>query len=134
MRKSVVTQPLALQIAPCFIQYIFQINLHVKQFQFLKKKIVNWFKEIHKKQPFEAMAQQSMSQHQPNKQLSDESCSGTDDPMVAIEREKLYYLERILREQEKTNMRLHSICENQKQEVRNHDRMIDLLYRIAFNK
>lgn len=60
------------------------------------------------------------------------SCSG--DMMTEIERQKLYYLERIVKEQEKTNTRLHSIIENQKQEFRNHDRMIDLLYRIAFNK
>lgn len=80
------------------------------------------------------MPQQSMSQHQPNRQHSEESCSGSCDPMVEIERRKLYYLERILKEQEKTNLRLHSICEHQKQEFRNQDRMIDLLYRIAFNK
>lgn len=56
------------------------------------------------------------------------------DRFADIERQKLYYLERIVKEQEKTNTRLHSIIENQKQEFRNHDRMIDLLYRIAFNK
>lgn len=65
-------------------------------------------------------------------QGSEESSCGND--MTEIERQKLYYLERIVKEQEKTNMRLHSIIENQKQEFRNHDRMIDLLYRIAFNK
>lgn len=91
--------------------------------------------QIRKKQPFEAMDQQLMSQqHQPNKHFSEESCSGAGNPMAEIERKKLYYLDRIVKEQEKTNMRLHSLIENQKQEFRNHDRMIDLLYRIAFNK
>lgn len=80
------------------------------------------------------MDQQSISQHQQNKELSDEACSGTGDPMAEIERKKLFYLERILKEQEKTNLRLHSIFENQKHECRNQDRMIELLYRIAFNK
>lgn len=70
------------------------------------------------------------SQHQ---QGSEESSSG-GDMHSEMERRKLYYLERIVKEQEKTNTRLHSIIENQKQEFRNHDRMIDLLYRIAFNK
>lgn len=54
--------------------------------------------------------------------------------MAEIEKQKLYYLEKIAKEQEKTNNRLHSIIENQKQEFRNHDRMIELLYRIAYNK
>lgn len=60
------------------------------------------------------------------------SCS--NDVLAEIERKKLFYLERILKEQEKTNTRLHSILENQKQEFHNHDRMIELLYRIAYNK
>lgn len=63
---------------------------------------------------------------------SEESSFGSD--MAEMERQKLYYLERMVKEQEKTNSRLHSIIENQKQQFRNHDRMIDLLYRIAFNK
>lgn len=79
------------------------------------------------------MESQSIPQLQANKQPSEESCSGGES-LVEIERKKLYYLERIVKEQEKTNIRLHSIVENQKQEFRNHDRMIDLLYRIAFNK
>lgn len=62
----------------------------------------------------------------------DLSCSG--DVMAEIERKKLYYLERILKEQEKTNIRLHTILESQKQNFHNHDRMIELLYRIAYNK
>lgn len=64
---------------------------------------------------------------------SDELSRG-GDVSAEIERRKLYYLERILKEQEKTNTRLHSIIENQKQEFNNHDRMIELLYRIAYNK
>lgn len=72
-------------------------------------------------------SQQSMQQSS-----EESSCGG--DMLAEIERQKLYYLERIVKEQEKTNTRLHSIIENQKQEFRNHDRMIDLLYRIAFNK
>lgn len=59
---------------------------------------------------------------------------GHGDPIAEIERKKLYYLERMIKEQEKANIRLLSIIENQNQEFRNHDRMIDLLYRIAFNK
>lgn len=78
------------------------------------------------------MDPQTSSQHT-MQQCSEESSCGTD-MMAEIERQKLYYLERIVKEQEKTNTRLHSIIENQKQEFRNHDRMIDLLYRIAFNK
>lgn len=73
------------------------------------------------------------SSQQPLQQGSEES-SCRNDMLTEIERQKLYYLERIVKEQEKTNTRLHSIIENQKQEFRNHDRMIDLLYRIAFNK
>lgn len=73
------------------------------------------------------------SSHQPLQQCSEESSCG-NDMMAEIERQKLFLLERIIKEQEKTNTRLHSIIENQKQEFRNHDRMIDLLYRIAFNK
>lgn len=72
------------------------------------------------------------SSQQSYQQCREELSSGND--MAKIERQKLYYLERIVKEQEKTNTRLHSIIENQKQEFRNHDRMIDLLYRIAFNK
>lgn len=60
--------------------------------------------------------------------------SGSSDMLAEIERKKLYYMERMLKEQEKTNTRLHSILENQKQEFHNHDRMIELLYRIAYNK
>lgn len=75
----------------------------------------------------------SSSSQQPLQQGSEEStCS--NDMLAEMERQKLYYLERIVKEQEKTNTRLHSIIENQKQEFRNHDRMIELLYRIAFNK
>lgn len=72
------------------------------------------------------------SSQQPLQQGSEESCG--NDMLTDIERQKLYFLERIIKEQEKTNSRLHSIIENQKQEFRNHDRMIELLYRIAFNK
>lgn len=72
------------------------------------------------------------SSQQPLQQCSEESCG--NDMLTDIERQKLYFLERIIKEQEKTNSRLHSIIENQKQEFRNHDRMIELLYRIAFNK
>lgn len=77
------------------------------------------------------MDPQTSSQQQSYQQGSEESSC---DDMAEIERRKLYFLERIVKEQEKTNTRLHSIIENQKQEFRNHDRMIDLLYRIAFNK
>lgn len=72
------------------------------------------------------------SSQQSCQQCSEELSCGND--MAKIERQKLYYLERIVKEQEKTNTRLHLIIENQKQEFRNQDRMIDLLYRIAFNK
>lgn len=75
--------------------------------------------------------QTSSQQHY--QQSSEESSCG-NDLLTEIERKKLYYLERIVKEQEKANTRLHSIIENQKQEFRNQDRMIDLLYRIAFNK
>lgn len=64
---------------------------------------------------------------------AEEPTSGTET-MAEIEKQKLFYLEKIVKEQEKTNNRLHSIIENQKQEFRNHDRMIELLYRIAYNK
>lgn len=48
---------------------------------------------------------------------------------------KLYsYLERIAKEQEKTNKRLQSIIENQRQERLNNDRITELLYKIAFCK
>lgn len=67
-------------------------------------------------------------------QKSSDELSYSGDMMAEIERRKLYCLERILKEQEKTNTRLHSILENQKQEFHNHDRMIELLYRIAYNK
>lgn len=69
----------------------------------------------------------------PMQQPSEESTYG-GDVLAEIERQKLYFLEKMVKEQEKTNNRLNSIIENQKQEFRNHDRMIDLLYRIAFNK
>lgn len=75
--------------------------------------------------------QTSSHQHVSMQRTSDE-CSG--DVLADIERKKLYYLERILKEQEKANTRLHSIIENQKQEFHNHSRMIELLYRIAYNK
>lgn len=71
-------------------------------------------------------------QHQ--SKSSEEFSSSSDVMLAEIERKKLYCLERIIKEQEKTNIRLHSILENQKQEFLNHDRMIDLLYRIAYNK
>lgn len=57
--------------------------------------------------------------------------SRSSDELVEIERKKLYYMERIIKEQEKTNLRLHSILENQKQDFH---RMIDLLYHIAYSK
>lgn len=76
------------------------------------------------------MDPQTSSQQSYQQGSEESSC----DDMAEIERRKLYFLERIVKEQEKTNTRLHSIIENQKQEFRNHDRMIDLLYRIAFNK
>lgn len=79
------------------------------------------------------MDPQTSSSQRPLQMGSEESSRG-NDMLTEIERQKLYYLERIVKEQEKTNLRLHSIIENQKQEFRNHDRMIDLLYRIAFNK
>lgn len=79
------------------------------------------------------MNKDPQTSQQPQQQGREESSSG-GDMTTEIERQKLYYLERIVKEQEKTNTRLHSIIENQKQEFRNHDRMIELLYRIAFNK
>lgn len=80
------------------------------------------------------MDSQHISQSAPQQQTSEDASSGSTDLMAEIERKKLYYLEKIAKEQEKTNNRLHSIIENQKQEFRNHDRMIELLYRIAYNK
>lgn len=65
---------------------------------------------------------------------NEESSTSQTDMMVDIERQKLSLLERMVKEQEKTNNRLSLIFENQKVELRNHDQMIDLLYRIAFNK
>lgn len=74
-------------------------------------------------------SQQASQQQQPL-----DSSSSSSELLAEIEKQKLYYLEKIAKEQEKTNNRLHSIIENQKQECRNHDRMIELLYRIAYNK
>lgn len=65
-----------------------------------------------------------------------------------LERQKLNCLEKIVKQQEKTheihvqmlgslekaNNRLHLLVENQRLERQNHDRMIELLYRIAYNK
>lgn len=79
------------------------------------------------------MDSQSTALQQQQQSSGDEPPSGIDT-MAEIEKQKLYYLEKIAKEQEKTNNRLHSIIENQKQEFRNHDRMIELLYRIAYNK
>lgn len=76
-------------------------------------------------------SQQTTQQQQ--HQSGDESPCG-NEMLAEIEKQKIYYLEKIAKEQEKTNNRLHSIIENQKQEFRNQDRMIELLYRIAYNK
>lgn len=65
---------------------------------------------------------------------SEESPSSHSGSMVDIERQKLFLLERMIKEQEKTNSRLALIVQNQKTESSSHERMIDLLYRIAFNK
>lgn len=77
------------------------------------------------------MDSQQTSQQQQQQPLGS-TCG--NELLAEIEKQKLYYLEKIAKEQEKTNSRLHSIIENQKQEFRNHDRMIELLYRIAYNK
>lgn len=83
---------------------------------------------------------QSMHEQQTNENTE---CGSTD-----FERQKLNYLEQIAKQQEKmheihlqmlnsmekTNNRLHIIVENQRLERHNHDRMIELLYRIAYNK
>lgn len=80
---------------------------------------------------------------QPMQQQSNE-----DSQCRSNERQSLTFLEQMARQQEKTNEfhlqilsslektnnRLHSIVENQRLERRNHDRMIELLYRIAYNK
>lgn len=76
--------------------------------------------------------QQQQPQTPPTPYTDTSSCS--TDILTEIERQKLYFLDKIAREQEKINNRLHSIIENQKQECRNQDRMIELLYRIAYNK
>lgn len=55
-------------------------------------------------------------QHPHTSKSSDESSS---DMLAEMERRKLYFMERMLKEQEKTNSRLHSILENQKQEFHN---------------
>lgn len=83
---------------------------------------------------------QSM-QRQPSNESSE--CGSND-----FERKQLNYLEKICKQQEKTNEinlqmlsslektnnRLHLIIENQRLERNNRDRMIELLYRIAYNK
>lgn len=74
------------------------------------------------------------SQQHTQQRTSEESVCSRNDSLADIERQKLFFLERMVKEQEKTNTRLNSIIEHQKQAFRNHDRMIDLLYRIAFNK
>lgn len=74
------------------------------------------------------------SSHQSKEQASEESLHRCSNAEIDIELQKLDYLERIFKEQEKTNRRLQSMIENQKLEFRNHDRMIDLLHHIAFNK
>lgn len=79
-----------------------------------------------------ALQQQQQSSGEDN--VPSSGVAGHDAAMAEMEKRKLYYLEKIAKEQEKTNNRLHSIIENQKQESRNHDRMIELLYRIAYNK
>lgn len=82
---------------------------------------------------------------QPNEQQSNENpeCGNNE-----FERQKLNYLEKIAKQQEKsheihlqmlssmekTNNRLHLIVENQRLERQNNDRMVELLYRIAYNK
>lgn len=66
----------------------------------------------------------SQSTMQQQQQSSAEEPPSGNESMAEIEKQKLYYLERIAKEQEKTNNRLHSIIENQKQEQRNADRMI----------
>lgn len=74
--------------------------------------------------------------------------SNEDSECRSNDRQSLNYLEQMAKQQEKTNEfhlqilsslektnnRLHSIVENQRLERRNHDRMIELLYRIAYNK
>lgn len=87
---------------------------------------------------------QQISQPMQPQQSKEESECGTNE----FERQKLNYLEKIAQQQEKTNEfhlhllsslektnnKLHLIVENQRLERRNHDRMIELLYRIAYNK
>lgn len=84
------------------------------------------------------------SQPMPEQQSNENAECGSND----IERQKLNYLEQIVKQSErtnqiqlqmlnsmeKTNNRLHLIVENQRLERQNHDRMIELLYRIAYNK
>ncbi len=86
----------------------------------------------------------SKSQPMQEQQSSENSECGSDE----IECRKLNYLERIAKQQEKThelqlqmlnsmektNNRLHMIVENQRLERENNDRMVELLYRIAYNK
>lgn len=88
---------------------------------------------------------QEISQQMQPQQSKEESQLGN---LCNFERQKLNYLEKIAQQQEKTNEfhlhllntlektnnRLHLIVENQRLERRNHDRMIELLYRIAYNK
>lgn len=81
---------------------------------------------------------------QPMQQQSNEDseCRSSDDRQSQIYLEQMakqqektneFHLQ-ILSSLEKTNNRLHSIVENQRLERQNHDRMIELLYRIAYNK
>lgn len=86
--------------------------------------------------------QQASTQEQQTSETASESGS------VDMQRLKLNYLEQIAKHQEKmheihlqmlssmekANNRLHIIVENQRLERHNHDRMIELLYRIAYNK
>lgn len=87
---------------------------------------------------------ETKSQPMQEEQSNENSECGNNE----IERQKLNLLEKIAKQQEKThvihvqmlsslekaNNRLHLIVENQRLERHNHDRMIELLYRIAYNK
>lgn len=70
----------------------------------------------------------SQSTMQQQQQSSAEEPPSGIESMAELEKQKLYYLEKIAKEQEKTNNRLHSIIENQKQEQRNADRMIGTIW------
>lgn len=88
----------------------------------------------HNKQMQHQQQQQQQLSQQLSQQQSPEEPLSAADAVIEMKKQKLYCLQKIAKELEKTNNRLHVIIENQKQESRNHDRMIELLYHISYSK